>query len=318
MSLISRINNPYYSGGRSKFSGIDGNLRIPPMEQRIKKQRPDNDIKAALNDAPYLIQSLDKPPGLEPSLYFRLLAMHKLPTDPVFPQQKITEDLSGERVLEKLPLTFKERQAAVVVSALKKLADNVDSLRGPIGTLLGEALNAPLTDEQKELINTLSKDDQKTFLDDVQRLVLKDKYEDKVSINKLLNSISEGVYHRPEPEEKSEIDKFIADEPPGDEGEEVDYADLSKPLPGEPDYKEEEEEKKHDVPEPLSRIERAVLRLRSPLRPAGSGEITDDPYGDLIGRDEDGELLPGFYEYVDNRANREWPGGSRVGEIYRR
>tara|TARA_B100001013_G_scaffold342900_1_gene269661 strand:+ start:3357 stop:4319 length:963 start_codon:yes stop_codon:yes gene_type:complete len=241
---------------RTRLSHRDPNLsfQAKPQDARMRKQQMGDVLQ--LDDPPYIIQSLAPLPGKEPSLYYQMLEKGKLLRDPHFQLRPIEEDLSGERVLEKIPLDYKERQVKSIVDSLKTLASNVDGFRGGISGDLQRALNIELKPNELSLIDSLSKDDQKHMLDDVQNSILKRKYDDKINIDDILSRIKKegdtNVYDHSEPEEKkSEIDKFIADEPPGDEKEEeeFDLSDLSKPVPGEPEF-EEKEEKKHDIPGP--------------------------------------------------------------------
>ena len=231
-------------------------FQAKPQDAYIKKQQMGDVLQ--LQQAPYIVQSLAPVHGTESNLYYKMLEKGKLLRDPYFPVKPIAEDLSGDRVLESIPLNYRERQVKSIVDSLKMLAGNVDGFRGGISGDLQRALNIELQPNELSLIDSLSKEDQAHLIQDIQSSVLKGKYKDKINVDDILNRIKkEGdtyVYDHSEPEEeKSEIDKAIAGDSPGDEAaEEVDYADLSKPLPpgargGPFDSDPVEEEKKHDV-----------------------------------------------------------------------
>ena len=298
----------------TRLSNRDPNLsfQVPPQDARMQKQQMADVLQ--LDDPPYIIQRLASLPGKELNVYYKLLAAGKLSADPHFQLRPIEEDLSGERVLEKIPLDYKERQVKSIVDSLKTLAGNVDGFRGGISGDLQRALNIELKPNELSLIDSLSKDDQKHMLDDVQSSILKAKYDDKINIDNILSRIKKegdtNVYDHSEPEEKkSEIDKFIADEPPGDdagEEEEFDLGDLSKPVPGEPEF--EEEEKKHDVPEALTVYEQVVSNR------VGSGELNLTNSLVRIGEDvRDVFQKPtGGHFYIDDDGSEHYVAPGRI------
>ena len=224
-------------------------FQAKPQDAYIKKQQMGDVLP--LQQAPYIVQSLPPVHGTESNLYYKMLEAGKLLRDPYFPLKPIEEDLSGERVLEQIPLNYRERQVKSIVDSLKTLAGNIDGFRGGISGDLQRALNIELKPNELSLIDSLSKDDQKHMLEDIERTILKHKYADQINVDDILNRIKkEGdtyVYDHSEPEEeKSEIDKAIAGDSPGDEAaEEKQYRETDF------GYEEvdpvEEEEKKHDV-----------------------------------------------------------------------
>ena len=231
MTLRQRIQQ---GSGASLLKKDYGNVGdIYQRGPRIKPQRPEPLYYQA---EPYIIQRLRTPAGRDASLHERLIDAGKFSDVPVF---RTGLELPGtEGVMEVVPITHKERQVASIVASLKKLAENSASMFGGISKKLSEAINEKLSHRQSSKIDSLNKRSEQPFLEDMQKLVLSQKYKDKMNLNDVINRIGEDGVYTPFPEEGSDdLDAYLAGEAPPDEKEEP------EPYEEPEEEKEEKEEK---------------------------------------------------------------------------